>query len=119
MDATIYSLDLGALVAGTNYRGDFEKRLKAVLAQLKKMPNAVLFIDEIHTIIGAGSASGGTMDAQPDQAALASGEVALHRFDHVREYRGIFEEGPRWRAASRRSTSSNPRWAGDRDPCRA
>src|SRR3546814_9962934 len=63
-EAVIYSLDLGALVAGTKYRGDFEKRLKAVLAALKSVPNAVLFIDEIHTIIGAGSASGGTMDAR-------------------------------------------------------
>ncbi|MFN7137429.1 MAG: Clp protease N-terminal domain-containing protein, partial [Thermomonas sp.] len=62
-EAVIYSLDLGALVAGTKYRGDFEKRLKGVLAALKKQPNAILFIDEIHTIIGAGSASGGTMDA--------------------------------------------------------
>ena len=62
-EATIYSLDLGALVAGTKYRGDFEKRLKAVLAAIKKHPGAILFIDEIHTIIGAGSASGGTMDA--------------------------------------------------------
>ncbi|MBT4078427.1 MAG: AAA family ATPase, partial [Gammaproteobacteria bacterium] len=63
LDATIYSLDLGALVAGTKYRGDFEKRLKAVIKQLKEEPHAVLFIDEIHTIIGAGSASGGVMDA--------------------------------------------------------
>ncbi|HBG30570.1 MAG TPA: ATP-dependent Clp protease ATP-binding subunit ClpA, partial [Gammaproteobacteria bacterium] len=62
-DATIYALDLGALVAGTKYRGDFEKRLKGVLAQLRKQKGAVLFIDEIHTLIGAGSASGGVMDA--------------------------------------------------------
>jgi ATP-dependent Clp protease ATP-binding subunit ClpA len=63
-DATvIYALDLGALVAGTKYRGDFEKRLKGVMAELKKEPHAILFIDEIHTIIGAGSASGGVMDA--------------------------------------------------------
>jgi len=57
-DCTLYALDLGSLVAGTKYRGDFEKRLKGVLAQLKKDPNAILFIDEIHTVIGAGSASG-------------------------------------------------------------
>jgi len=63
-DATIYSLDLGGLVAGTKYRGEFEKRLKAVLKELKKIPNSILFIDEIHTIIGAGAASGGTMDFQ-------------------------------------------------------
>jgi ATP-dependent Clp protease ATP-binding subunit ClpA len=62
-DATIYSLDMGSLIAGTKYRGDFEKRLKGVLAELKKQPGAVLFIDEIHTIIGAGAASGGVMDA--------------------------------------------------------
>lgn len=62
-NATMYALDLGALVAGTKYRGDFEKRLKAVLAQLRKERNAILFIDEIHTIIGAGAASGGVMDA--------------------------------------------------------
>ena len=59
LDATVYSLDLGALLAGTKYRGDFEKRLKSVLAELKKDPNSILFIDEIHTIIGAGAASGG------------------------------------------------------------
>ena len=62
-DCTIYSLDMGALVAGTKYRGDFEKRLKGVISELKKLPGAILFIDEIHTIIGAGSASGGVMDA--------------------------------------------------------
>ncbi len=61
--AVIYSLDMGALLAGTKYRGDFEKRLKAVLKQVKNEPHAVLFIDEIHTIIGAGATSGGTMDA--------------------------------------------------------
>ena len=75
-DAVIYSLDLGALVAGTKYRGDFEKRLKAVLSAIKKHPGAILFIDEIHTIIGAGSASGGTMDASNlIKPALASGEL--------------------------------------------
>src|SRR5713226_8471721 len=63
LDATIYSLDMGSLVAGTKYRGDFEKRLKAVLAEVKKQPGAILFIDEIHTVIGAGAASGGVMDA--------------------------------------------------------
>jgi len=91
MDATIYSLDLGALVAGTKYRGDFEKRLKAVLAQLKKIPNAILFIDEIHTIIGAGSASGGTMDASNlVKPALASGELRCIGSTTFEEYRGIF-----------------------------
>ncbi|MFX5922324.1 AAA family ATPase, partial [Acinetobacter baumannii] len=73
---TIYALDLGALVAGTKYRGDFEKRLKAVLAQLRKHPHSILVIDEIHTLIGAGSASGGTMDASNlIKPALSSGEL--------------------------------------------
>ncbi|GAA3918240.1 ATP-dependent Clp protease ATP-binding subunit ClpA [Luteimonas lutimaris] len=91
--AVIYSLDLGALVAGTKYRGDFEKRLKSVLAALKKVPDAVLFIDEIHTIIGAGSASGGTMDASNMiKPALASGELRCIGSTTFQEYRGIFEK---------------------------
>ncbi len=99
-DAVIYSLDLGALVAGTKYRGDFEKRLKAVLSALKKVPNAVLFIDEIHTIIGAGSASGGTMDASNlIKPALASGELRCIGSTTFQEYRGIFEKD---RALARR-----------------
>ncbi|MDC6636366.1 AAA family ATPase, partial [Leclercia adecarboxylata] len=92
-DAVIYSLDLGALVAGTKYRGDFEKRLKGVLTAMKKLPNAVLFIDEIHTIIGAGSASGGTMDASNlIKPALASGELRCIGSTTFQEYRGIFEK---------------------------
>src|ERR1700693_4010290 len=76
LDATIYSLDMGSLVAGTKYRGDFEKRLKAVLAEVKKQPGAILFIDEIHTVIGAGAASGGVMDASNlIKPALANGEL--------------------------------------------
>jgi ATP-dependent Clp protease ATP-binding subunit ClpA len=99
-DSTIYSLDLGALVAGTKYRGDFEKRLKAVLAQLKKLPDTILFIDEIHTIIGAGSASGGTMDASNlIKPALASGELRCIGSTTFQEYRGIFEKD---RALARR-----------------
>jgi len=99
-DAVIYSLDLGALVAGTKYRGDFEKRLKSVLTSLKKVPNAVLFIDEIHTIIGAGSASGGTMDASNlIKPALASGELRCIGSTTFQEYRGIFEKD---RALARR-----------------
>ncbi|MFA4676353.1 ATP-dependent Clp protease ATP-binding subunit ClpA [Xanthomonas perforans] len=99
-DAVIYSLDLGALVAGTKYRGDFEKRLKGVLAALKKVPNAVLFIDEIHTIIGAGSASGGTMDASNlIKPALSSGELRCIGSTTFQEYRGIFEKD---RALARR-----------------
>ena len=99
-DAVIYALDLGALVAGTKYRGDFEKRLKAVLAAMKKIPGAVLFIDEIHTIIGAGSASGGTMDASNlIKPALASGELRCIGSTTFHEYRGIFEKD---RALARR-----------------
>ncbi len=99
-DAVIYALDLGALVAGTKYRGDFEKRLKAVLAAMKKIPGAVLFIDEIHTIIGAGSASGGTMDASNlIKPALASGDLRCIGSTTFQEYRGIFEKD---RALARR-----------------
>ncbi len=99
-NAVIYALDLGALVAGTKYRGDFEKRLKGVLAQLKKTPGAVLFIDEIHTIIGAGSASGGVMDASNlIKPMLASGELKCIGSTTYQEYRGIFEKD---RALARR-----------------
>ncbi len=99
-EAVIYSLDLGALVAGTKYRGDFEKRLKGVLAALKKLPNAILFIDEIHTIIGAGSASGGTMDASNlIKPVLASGDLRCIGSTTFQEYRGIFEKD---RALARR-----------------
>jgi ATP-dependent Clp protease ATP-binding subunit ClpA len=92
-DCTIYALDLGGLVAGTKYRGDFEKRLKGVLAQLKKDPTAILFIDEIHTVIGAGSASGGVMDASNlIKPALASGELRCIGSTTYQEYRGIFEK---------------------------
>ena len=93
IDCVIYSLDLGALVAGTKYRGDFEKRLKSLLAQLKKEPNAILFIDEIHTIIGAGSASGGVMDAANlIKPMLASGQLRCIGSTTYQEYRGIFEK---------------------------
>ena len=99
-DAVIFALDLGALVAGTKYRGDFEKRLKAVLAALDKHPGAILFIDEIHTIIGAGSASGGTMDASNlIKPVLASGELRCIGSTTFQEYRGIFEKD---RALARR-----------------
>jgi ATP-dependent Clp protease ATP-binding subunit ClpA len=97
---TIYSLDLGALVAGTKYRGDFEKRLKGVLRQLQKDPGAILFIDEIHTIIGAGSASGGVMDASNlIKPLLASGELKCIGSTTYQEFRGIFEKD---RALTRR-----------------
>ncbi len=99
-DATIYALDLGALVAGTKYRGDFEKRLKAVLKRLKEIPHSILFIDEIHTIIGAGSASGGAMDASNlIKPMLASGELRCIGSTTFQEYRGIFEKD---RALARR-----------------
>jgi len=96
----LYSLDLGGLVAGTKYRGDFEKRLKAVLGELKRQPEAVLFIDEIHTIIGAGAASGGVMDASNlIKPMLASGELRCIGSTTYQEYRGIFEKD---RALARR-----------------
>ncbi|MDH5777311.1 MAG: ATP-dependent Clp protease ATP-binding subunit ClpA, partial [Gammaproteobacteria bacterium] len=99
-NATIYSLDLGSLLAGTKYRGDFEKRLKAVLAQLKKEESSVLFIDEIHTIIGAGAASGGAMDASNlIKPVLASGDLKCIGSTTYQEYRGIFEKD---RALARR-----------------
>jgi ATP-dependent Clp protease ATP-binding subunit ClpA len=93
LDATIFSLDMGSLVAGTKYRGDFEKRLKAVLAEVKKLPGAILFIDEIHTVIGAGAASGGVMDASNlIKPALANGELRCIGSTTYNEYRGIFEK---------------------------
>ena len=93
LNSIIYSLDLGALVAGTKYRGDFEKRLKALINQIKKEPNAILFIDEIHTIIGAGSASGGVMDASNlIKPALASGQLRCIGSTTYQEYRGVFEK---------------------------
>ncbi|HET7063506.1 MAG TPA: ATP-dependent Clp protease ATP-binding subunit ClpA [Rudaea sp.] len=99
-DCVIYALDLGSLVAGTKYRGDFEKRLKAVIAQLKKEPHAILFIDEIHTIIGAGSASGGTMDASNlIKPVLANGELRCIGSTTFQEFRGVFEKD---RALARR-----------------
>ncbi|MFZ2312248.1 MAG: ATP-dependent Clp protease ATP-binding subunit ClpA [Methylobacter sp.] len=93
MNSVIYALDLGALVAGTKYRGDFEKRLKALVNQLKQEPDSILFIDEIHTIIGAGSASGGVMDASNlIKPVLASGQLRCLGSTTYQEYRGIFEK---------------------------
>ncbi|MFI3189174.1 ATP-dependent Clp protease ATP-binding subunit ClpA [Crenothrix sp. D3] len=92
-NSVIYSLDLGALVAGTKYRGDFEKRLKSLVTNLKKEPDSILFIDEIHTIIGAGSASGGVMDASNlIKPVLASGQLRCIGSTTYQEYRGIFEK---------------------------
>jgi ATP-dependent Clp protease ATP-binding subunit ClpA len=91
--AVVYSLDMGALLAGTKYRGDFEQRLKGVLKALKDRPHAVLFIDEIHTLIGAGAASGGTMDASNLlKPSLSSGQLKCIGATTFTEYRGIFEK---------------------------
>ncbi len=99
-DCVVYSLDLGALLAGTKYRGDFEKRFKALLAELQKKTHAILFIDEIHTIIGAGAASGGVMDASNLlKPMLASGDIKCIGSTTFQEYRGIFEKD---RALARR-----------------
>ncbi|NOS98822.1 MAG: ATP-dependent Clp protease ATP-binding subunit ClpA [Methylotenera sp.] len=92
-NAVVYSLDMGALLAGTKYRGDFEQRLKAVMKQLAENPNAILFIDEIHTLIGAGSASGGTLDASNLlKPALSNGTLKCIGATTYQEYRGIFEK---------------------------
>lgn len=99
-DSVVYSLDLGSLLAGTKYRGDFEKRFKGLLGELKKRPHAILFIDEIHTIIGAGAASGGVMDASNLlKPMLTSGQMRCIGSTTFQEYRGIFEKD---RALSRR-----------------
>jgi ATP-dependent Clp protease ATP-binding subunit ClpA len=91
--ATVYALDMGALLAGTKYRGDFEQRLKAVLKQLNENPHAILFIDEIHTLIGAGAASGGTLDASNLlKPALSSGQLKCIGATTYNEFRGVFEK---------------------------
>ncbi|WP_269532682.1 ATP-dependent Clp protease ATP-binding subunit ClpA [Chitinimonas sp. BJYL2] len=92
-DATVYALDMGALLAGTKYRGDFEQRLKAVIKQLAEDRNAILFIDEIHTVVGAGAASGGTLDASNLlKPALSNGTLKCIGATTYTEYRGIFEK---------------------------
>ena len=92
-ESVVYALDMGALLAGTKYRGDFEQRLKAVLNQLKEIPDSVLFIDEIHTLIGAGSASGGTLDASNLlKPALSSGHLRCVGATTYGEFRGVFEK---------------------------
>ncbi|MEJ2132979.1 MAG: Clp protease N-terminal domain-containing protein, partial [Gammaproteobacteria bacterium] len=99
-ESVVYALDLGALLAGTKYRGDFEKRFKALLGDLKKSEHAILFIDEIHTIIGAGAASGGVMDASNLlKPLLQSGDIRCMGSTTYQEYRGIFDKD---RALSRR-----------------
>lgn len=92
-ESVVYALDMGALLAGTKYRGDFEQRLKSVLNQLKEIPDSVLFIDEIHTLIGAGSASGGTLDASNLlKPALSSGHLRCVGATTYGEFRGVFEK---------------------------
>ena len=92
-DCTIYALDMGTLIAGTKYRGDFEKRLKGVIAEIGENPGAILFIDEIHTVIGAGAASGGVMDASNlIKPVLANGDMRCIGSTTYSEYRGIFEK---------------------------
>lgn len=99
-DSVVYALDLGALLAGTKYRGDFEKRLKSLLNEIKQQPRSILFIDEIHTIIGAGAASGGSMDASNLlKPLLSSGEIRCIGSTTFQEFRGIFEKD---RALARR-----------------
>ena len=99
-DSTIYALDMGALIAGTKYRGDFEKRLKGVITELRKDPGNILFIDEIHTVIGAGAASGGVMDASNlIKPVLQNGEIKCIGSTTYQEYRGVFEKD---RALARR-----------------
>eukprot|EP00656_Telonema_subtile_P048460 TRINITY_DN5779_c0_g1_i4.p1 TRINITY_DN5779_c0_g1~~TRINITY_DN5779_c0_g1_i4.p1 ORF type:complete len:692 (-),score=-11.08 TRINITY_DN5779_c0_g1_i4:29-2104(-) len=99
-ESVVYSLDLGALLAGTKYRGDFEKRLKGLLNEIKELPKAILFIDEIHTIIGAGAASGGSMDASNLlKPLLSSGQIRCIGSTTFQEFRGIFEKD---RALARR-----------------
>ena len=117
-NATVFALDMGTLLAGTRYRGDFEERLKQVIKELEAYPGAILFIDEIHTVIGAGATSGGAMDASNLlKPALGVGHGALHRLDHLQGIPAVFREGPRAGAPlpeDRRQRADGPRR--DRDP---
>jgi ATP-dependent Clp protease ATP-binding subunit ClpA len=117
--ATIFSLDMGALLAGTRYRGDFEERLKQVVKELESHPNAILFIDEIHTVIGAGATSGGAMDASNLlKPALASARCAAWARPPTRSSASTSRRTARSSAASRRSTSTSPRRGHGQDPAR-
>ncbi len=110
-DCTIYSLDIGSLLAGTKYRGDFEKRFKALLKQLEQDTNSILFIDEIHTIIGAGAASGGQVDAANlIKPLLSSGKIRVIGSTTYQEFSNIFEKIVRWRVVSRKLISPNLPW---------
>lgn len=102
-DCTIYSLDIGSLLAGTKYRGDFEKRFKALLKQLEQDTNSILFIDEIHTIIGAGAASGGQVDAANlIKPLLSSGKIRVIGSTTYQEFSNILRKTVLWRVASRK-----------------
>lgn len=102
-DCTIYSLDIGSLLAGTKYRGDFEKRFKALLKQLEQDTNSILFIDEIHTIIGAGAASGGQVDAANlIKPLLSSGKIRVIGSTTYQEFSNISRKTVLWRVASRK-----------------
>jgi ATP-dependent Clp protease ATP-binding subunit ClpA len=107
-DAVIYSLDMGSLLAGTRYRGDFEERLKAVLKDLQKEKDIILFIDEIHTIIGAGAASGGVMDASNLlKPKLSSGELRCIGSPHIKNTKVFSKKTVRWPVASKKLISQN------------
>lgn len=102
-DCTLYSLDIGSLLAGTKYRGDFEKRFKALLKQLEQDTNSILFIDEIHTIIGAGAASGGQVDAANlIKPLLSSGKIRVIGSTTYQEFSNILRKTVLWRVASRK-----------------
>jgi ATP-dependent Clp protease ATP-binding subunit ClpA len=108
--ATIFALDMGMLLAGTRYRGDFEERLKQVIKEVETHPNAILFIDEIHTVIGAGATSGGSMDASNLlKPALARARCAASARPPTRNIASTSRRTGRWCAASRRSTSTSRR----------
>jgi hypothetical protein len=108
--ATVFSLDMGALLAGTRYRGDFEERLKQVVKELEAHPGAILFIDEIHTVIGAGATSGGAMDASNLlKPALRRARSAASARPPTRNTASISRRTARWCAGSRRSTSTSRR----------
>ena len=117
-NATVFALDMGTLLAGTRYRGDFEERLKQVIKEIEAYPGAIMFIDEIHTVIGAGATSGGAMDASNLlKPALASGTRALHRLDHLQGIPPVLREGPRAGAPLPEDRRQRADRAGrDRDP---
>ena len=109
-NATVFALDMGTLLAGTRYRGDFEERLKQVIKEIEAYPGAIMFIDEIHTVIGAGATSGGAMDASNLlKPALAGGNMRCIGSTTYKEYRQYFEKDRAWCAGSRRSTSTSRR----------